>query len=160
MSDKPVTVLLIDDDDVDIRVVERAFKQHKISNPIVVANDGVEGLARLRGEEGFERVKDPVLVLLDLNMPRMGGHEFLAELRSDPRLARTVVFILTTSSDERDRAAAYDRNVAGYLVKSEAGKDLMNHLPLLEHYMLSVHFPADIETSSVSNSDREVAPFV
>ena len=67
------------------------------------------------------------------------------------------MFVLTTSNDERDRAAAYDRNVAGYLVKTEAGKDLMNHLPLLENYMLSVHFPVDVETGDSVASRHEFA---
>lgn len=143
MPNSQVTILLVDDDDVDVRVVRRAMERQRISNPIVVARDGLEGLARLRGEDGEPPLQGPILVLLDLNMPRMGGHEFLTELRADPRLARTLVFVLTTSDDDRDRAAAYDKHVAGYLVKSEAGRDLMNHVPLLERFLLSVEFPGD-----------------
>lgn len=154
MSDKPITILLIEDDDVDIRVVQRAFKQQKISNPIVVAHDGVEGLAMLRGEDGYEKIEGPLLVLLDLNMPRMGGHEFLTELRNDPPIASTIVFVLTTSNDERDRVAAYDRNVAGYLLKPEAGRELMGHLTLLENYMVSVQFPTNAQREVSSDSER------
>jgi CheY-like chemotaxis protein len=152
VSDQPINILLVDDDDVDIRVVIRALKKQKLGNPVFVAHDGAAALAHLRGEDGKPGLTGPVLVLLDLNMPRMNGHEFLSEIRSDPKLAKTIVFVLTTSNDERDRCAAYERNVAGYLVKSKAGRDLMNHIPLLEQFLLSVRFPSQ-ENPSRANGD-------
>ena len=142
MHDEPIKILLVDDDDVDVRVVLRAFKKQRIGNPVTVAHDGNEALKRLRGSDGQPAMTGPLLVLLDLNMPGMNGHEFLQEIRNDSRLAKTLVFVLTTSNDERDRCAAYEKNIAGYLVKSQAGQDLMNHIPLLEQFMLSVRFPA------------------
>jgi len=146
MSDTPITILLVEDDDVDVRVVLRAFEKERISNPVVVAHDGIEALARLRGQDGHPVISGPVLIVLDLNMPRMDGHEFLAEIRNDPKLAQLLVFVLTTSDDESDRQAAYSKNVAGYLVKSDAGRDLMKHIPLLQHFLLSVHFPSVDDT--------------
>ena len=158
MPDEPIKILLVDDDDVDIRVVQRAFKKQRIGNPVTVAHNGVAALARLRGTDGQPAMTGPLLVLLDLNMPMMGGHEFLSEIRNDPRLAKTLVFVLTTSNDERDRCAAYEKNIAGYLVKSEAGRDLMNHIPLLEHFMLSVRFPAsEDQPSNASDSEASLA---
>ena len=157
MPDQPITILLVDDDDVDVRVVLRAFEKQRISNPVVVAHDGIEALAKLRGEDGSSALSGPILVLLDLNMPRMNGHEFLTELRSDPRLSQLLVFVLTTSNDQTDRAAAYEKNVAGYLLKSKAGQDLMAHVPLLQHFMLSVNFPCDSGLAPLNDaSQREM----
>lgn len=141
MSNHPIHILLVDDDDVDVRVVKRAFQRQKINNPMTVARDGVEALEMLRGENGHTAVPQPLLILLDLKMPRMGGLQFLEHLREDPAFHRTVVFVLTTSADDSDRQAAYDQNIAGYLVKSDAGRDLVNHMPLLENFLLCVQFP-------------------
>ena len=154
MSNQPITILLVDDDDVDVRVVLRAFKKQRISNPVVVAHDGIEALARLRGDDGLPALSGPILVLLDLNMPRMNGHEFLTELRADSRLSKLLVFVLTTSNDQMDRTAAYEKNVAGYLLKSKAGQDLMAHVPLLQHFMLSVNFPCDSEATSLNTASQ------
>lgn len=144
MAEQPITLLLVDDDDVDVRIVKRSLQKQRINNPLVVARDGVEALEILRGQDGHPPLKQPLLILLDLNMPRMGGLEFLQELRADPMLSNSIVFVLTTSNDQRDRDSAYDSNVAGYLLKSKAGRDLMNHFPLLERYLLSVQFPTTI----------------
>ena len=144
MTNKPIKILLVDDDDVDVRIVKRALSRQKINNPLVVARDGLEALEALRGNDDTPPLEQPLLILLDLNMPRMGGLEFLTELRSDPKLAKSIVFVLTTSNDERDRHAAYSSNVAGYLLKSEAGRDLMNHFPLFERFLMSVQFPGEL----------------
>jgi len=111
---RPLNILLVEDDVVDVMNVRRAFQQFHIMNPLFVASDGVEALSMLRtGEVPTDRR----LVLLDLNMPRMNGIELLRELRSDPSLHATPVVVLTTSDDERDRIEAYNLYVAGYLVK-------------------------------------------
>ncbi len=141
MYQKLPTLLLVDDDEIDRRVVQTAFKRQRIANPVVVAEDGVQALEMLRGENGHTPITAPCFVLLDLNMPRMNGIEFLDAIRADAALKHTVVFMLSTSKAESDKMAAYDRHVAGYLVKSEAGRDFMNHLPLLENYLIAVHFP-------------------
>ena len=114
MSDHLLNILLVEDDDVDVMNVKRAFAKNHIANPLIVAADGLEALEKLRGGEV---PKDRRLVLLDLNMPRMNGIEFLRELRKDPELASTCVVVLTTSNDERDKVEAYNLHVAGYLVK-------------------------------------------
>jgi len=141
MYNPPPTILLVDDDDIDRRIVLAGLKQTRIANPVVVADDGVHALEILRGENGMQPLPQPCFVLLDLNMPRMNGIEFLDALRADAALKHTVVFMLSTSKADSDKMAAYDRHVAGYLVKSEAGRDFMNHLPLLQNYLVTVHFP-------------------
>ena len=137
-----VHVLLIEDDSIDAKAVERAFKRAQINNPVTRAKDGVEGLLKLRGEAGAPGIAKPYLILLDLNMPRMSGLEFLSELRRDPEHHDAVVFVLTTSKAEEDRVASYERNVAGYMVKSEVGKGFSNMTALLDRYWNVVQLPS------------------
>lgn len=139
-----VTLLLVEDDHVDAEAIQRAFRQHRIANPFVVVRDGVEALAALRGEAGAPEVPHPHVVLLDINMPRMNGIEFLEALRADPALQRTVVFVLTTSDREEDKVAAYDNHVAGYILKSRAGEDFLEVVKLLKVYWRLIEFPPDV----------------
>ncbi|MBK1659328.1 response regulator [Paracraurococcus ruber] len=141
MTGKTVTILLVEDDIVDRMAVRRAFKTLKILNPVIEVGDGVEALERLRGENGQEKVPSPCLVLLDLNMPRMDGIEFLSVLRSDPALHRMIVFVMTTSQAEEDMLEAYDHNVAGYLVKQRIGQDFLASISMLEAFWRVVEFP-------------------
>lgn len=129
--EKDVTLLLVDDDDVDVMGVERALKKLKISNPIVRARDGMEGLSKVRECTSARR---PFLVLLDLNLPRLNGLEVLAEIRKDPALSSTVVFVLTTSKAEEDKAMAYQNNIAGYIIKSQVGDGVMRAMEMLHGY--------------------------
>jgi CheY-like chemotaxis protein len=117
MEPKLLNILLVDDDDVDVMNVQRAFKRNNIINPLFIAHNGEEALELLRsdGPEGIPR--DRRLVLLDLNMPKMNGLEFLRAIRDDPELHNLTVIVLTTSDDERDKVEAYNLNVAGYIVK-------------------------------------------
>ena len=140
-SHKTVTFFLVEDDDVDVMGFERALKRQKIANPLEVARDGVEALERLRGLNGKEKLEQPYIILLDLNMPRMNGLEFLQEIRHDEELHPAIVFVITTSRDEKDRLAAYDQNVAGYIVKSEPGDSIQQALDMLDHYWRVVEFP-------------------
>jgi CheY-like chemotaxis protein len=141
MSAGEVTILVVDDDRVDIMALKRCFRALGVDNPIVTAGNGLEALALLRGEGGQPRLRQPCLVLLDLNMPRMGGLEFLAELRSDPALRRMVVFVMTTSDDEQDRARSFDRNVAGYVLKHRPGQSFQDAVGMLQQYWRIVEFP-------------------
>ncbi len=111
-------VLLVEDDEVDIMNVRRAFKKNNLKYPLYVASNGQEALALLRGTgEGQPPPIEPQIILLDINMPKMNGLEFLKELRADDKLKAISVFILTTSNEERDIVAAYNLNVAGYILK-------------------------------------------
>lgn len=139
-SYKEVTILLVDDDDVDVMGVERALKKLKILNPIVRARDGIEGLALLRDAQA---VKRPYLVLLDLNMPRMNGLEMLAELRKDSALSSAVVFVLTTSKADEDKVEAYQQHAAGYIIKSQVGDGFLRVMEMLDHYWRVVELPIE-----------------
>lgn len=118
MESKVLNILLVDDDEVDVMNVQRAFRKNNILNPLFIASNGLEALDLLRGTNGKEVIPDERrLILLDLNMPKMGGIEFLRVVRADPKLRSLTVIVLTTSDDERDKVEAYNLNVAGYLVK-------------------------------------------
>lgn len=117
MSKNDAVILLVEDDRVDIMTVQRALKKIDITNPLIVARTGVEALGMLRGD-GFPRIEPtPSLILLDLNLPKMGGIEFLRELRADPVLKTLPVIVLTSSNEPGDRAAAFEYEVNDYIVK-------------------------------------------
>ena len=136
--EKSLNILLVEDDQVDVMNVKRAFERNKIANPLFVAGDGIEGLKLLRsGKIPRERR----LILLDLNMPRMNGIEFLRELRADAELHLTPVVVLTTSDDERDKINAYDLNVAGYLLKPVTFVNFVEAMAALNKYWTLVELP-------------------
>jgi CheY-like chemotaxis protein len=128
---KPVNVLLVDDDDLDVENVRRAFRKASISSPLWVASDGEEALRMLRGAEYPSERR---LLLLDLNLPRISGIELLREIRKDPKLQSLTVVVLTTSNEERDRADAYRLNVAGYLVKPVAFGSFVEVMAAMHQY--------------------------
>jgi CheY-like chemotaxis protein len=133
-----LNILLVEDDEVDVMNVRRAFQKNHIANPLFVATNGVEALEQLRGGE---IPRDRRLVLLDLNMPQMNGIEFLRELRRDSELHFTPVVVLTTSNDERDRIEAYDLNVAGYLLKPVTFTNFCELMSTLNKYWALVELP-------------------
>jgi CheY-like chemotaxis protein len=138
MAEKQLNILLVEDDQVDVMNVKRAFEKNRIVNPLFVAGDGLEGLRMLRdGTVPDERR----LVLLDLNMPRMNGIEFLRELRRDADLQHTPVVVLTTSNDERDKIEAYNLNVAGYLLKPVTFINFVEVMAALNKYWSLVELP-------------------
>jgi CheY-like chemotaxis protein len=141
MTDSEVSILIVDDDEIDTRAVERALRQQRIVNPVYRAANGLEGLAMLRGEGGRQKVPRPYLILLDLNMPRMNGLQFLQELRGDSSLSDSIVFVLTSSRADEDKAAAYEKHIAGYLVKPDTGNGFIRAVQMLERFVLSVQFP-------------------
>ena len=138
MPERMLNILLVEDDDVDVTNVRRAFERNKILNPLFTAGDGVEALALLRSGKV---PADRRMVLLDINMPRMNGIEFLRELRADPALAPTPVVVLTTSNDDQDRIEAYNLNVAGYLLKPVTFSSFVDVMAALNKYWTLVELP-------------------
>ena len=138
MSDRVLNILLVEDDEVDVMNVKRAFERNNVSNPLFVAGNGLEGLEVLRGDE---LPKERRLVLLDLNMPKMNGIEFLQALRADPELAPTPVVVLTTSNDDQDKIDAYNLNVAGYLLKPVTFSNFCERMTTLNKYWTLVEMP-------------------
>ena len=139
---RPLNMLLVEDDELDVMNVQRAFKKNNISNPLYVASNGLEALAMLRGENGHTAVPPTRrIILLDLNMPRMGGIEFLRELRADPNLAATTVIVLTTSDEDRDKVEAYKLNVAGYILKPVTLQAFVEIMATLNKYWTVSELP-------------------
>ena len=128
-----VRLIVIDDDDVDVESVVRSLNRNGIFGEITVFRDGLEALRALQSEP-TSLPSRPLLILLDLDLPRLNGIEFLDALRSDPRLSGTVVFVLTLSDRTEDKMAAYDRQVAGYLLKSKLGENFALLPKLLRSY--------------------------
>jgi CheY-like chemotaxis protein len=143
MEDKMMNILLVEDDEVDVMNVQRAFKRNNITNPLYIASNGLEALAMLRGESQCSPVLPLVrrLVLLDLNMPRMGGLEFLQELRADDQLRSTPVVVLTTSNQDLDRIEAYNLNVAGYILKPVTFTNFAELMATLNKYWALCELP-------------------
>jgi CheY-like chemotaxis protein len=134
---REVSLLMIEDDDIDATAMKRALHKLKLLNPLYRARDGLEGIELLRAGE----IPSPYIILLDLNMPRMNGLEFLEELRSDPSLTHSVVFVLTTSKSDEDILAAYREHVAGYLCKQRMDNDFLQVIGLLNHYWRIIELP-------------------
>jgi CheY-like chemotaxis protein len=135
-----LTILLVEDDDVDAMTVQRGLIKAKIINKLVRAHDGVEALEMLRGE-GFPRLPPPYLLLVDIHMPRLDGIGLIKAVRADPALTQTVIFVLTTSDDDRDKMAAYNEHIAGYVVKTSTHDELLPLTTMLNYYLLIVKPP-------------------
>ena len=133
-----VSLIVVDDDLGEVKAVRRSFAKARIGNPILHVMDGVEAIELLNGPEAPEKF----VMLVDLNMPRMNGIELVREIRSDPKLKKAVIFMLTTSDDQRDIAAAYDLNVAGYMVKFRVGEDFKELIDTLGCYWTLIELPS------------------
>jgi len=131
------TILLVEDDAVDVMIIKRAFERWQITNPIQVAADGEEALEFLRGEGGFpdpNSVARASLILLDLNMPRMSGLELLLALKRDSDLREIPVVVLTASDEPSDVRASFARGAAGYVVKPTSFEDFSDAIGAIDHY--------------------------
>lgn len=136
-----MNVLLVDDDEITRECICRGFKRAGAEFPIIQAADGREAIEILRGQSPEKRVEQPLIVLLDLNMPRMSGFEFLSELRADLRLRDTAVFVLTTSDDETDKEYAHRLCISGFMVKSQVGPQYSKAAHLLMSYTAAISPP-------------------
>ncbi len=142
MAPNPIlTILLVEDDDVAAESVVRSLNNAGCRCPVVWAEDGGIALDALRGQDLSRPVPRPRIVLLDLNMPRVNGFEFLQQLRADPELREDVVFVLTTSDADTDRVRAYQENIAGYMVKAAVGPQFAKLVQLLASYQSAIRMP-------------------
>jgi CheY-like chemotaxis protein len=143
MQSRVINILLVEDDEVDVMNVRRAFRKGGITNPLFTAGNGLEALDMLKGQRGQNPVvpSSRRLILLDLNMPKMNGIEFLKILRADPDLKSTPVVVLTTSAEDRDRIEAYNLNVAGYLLKPVTFEPFVQTMATLNTYWTLCEMP-------------------
>jgi CheY-like chemotaxis protein len=136
-----LTILLVEDDDVAAESVARSLHKAGLPFPLVWVQDGEQALQALRGTHPACAVPRPRVTLLDLNMPRMNGFEFLQALRADGDLGDDVVFVLTTSDADTDRTRAYHAHIAGYMVKSAVGPQFARLAQLLGLYQTAIRLP-------------------
>jgi CheY-like chemotaxis protein len=141
MDEKTLNLLLVDDDEVDVMNVQRAFKKNNITNPLYIAANGLEALMLLRGQNGAPIPSQRRLILLDLNMPKMNGIEFLRELRTDGDLKHIPVIVLTTSNEDSDKVEAYNLNVAGYILKPVTFARFVEAMATLNKYWTLSEIP-------------------
>jgi CheY-like chemotaxis protein len=135
IEEKLLNILLVEDDSVDVMNVQRAFVKNNITNPLHIAFNGAEALNMLRGSNGKPKLNPaPRIILLDINMPKMNGLEFLRELRNDDDLKSVSVFVMTTSNDDQDKIEAYNLNVAGYILKPLSFEKFVNAVAVLNSY--------------------------
>lgn len=140
VSGKIISIMLVEDDEVDVMNIKRAFKKNNINNPLYLAGNGIEALEILRSC-GTDDKPMPKIILLDLNMPKMNGIEFLKELRKDEKLHQLSVFVMTTSNKDNDIIEAYNLNVAGYILKPLSMDKFMSAVAALSNYWQLCEFP-------------------
>jgi CheY-like chemotaxis protein len=139
--EQPMSILLVEDDQVDQMIVKRSFIDNKILNPLFCANNGEEALAMLKGY-GMEKLFPfPKIMLCDLNMPRLGGLDLIKEIRNDQDLKNMMIFILATSNSEHEITEAALQNVAGYIVKPVTFESFRNAIKTLNTFWTLCEFP-------------------
>jgi CheY-like chemotaxis protein len=129
-------VLMVDDDYLDAMSVQRSFRKANIHHDLIIARNGIEALKMLRGQEVDKIEPAPIVILLDLNMPKMNGIEFLKEIRGNPEFSRMHVFVMTTSSEEIDKQEALQLGIQGYIVKPLNFDDFSNQTSSMDSFNL------------------------
>ncbi len=138
-NSKPI--LLIEDDDVDVMTVNRALRDSEVTNQLVSIGDGEEAIEYLRDESATE----PSIILLDLNMPKMDGAEFLKVVKADNALRKIPVVILTTSNSDRDVIESFELGAAGYMVKSVDYEKFVETIRAIDQYWTLSKLPSNGE---------------
>ncbi|MDE4276805.1 response regulator [Phaeobacter gallaeciensis] len=142
---RTMNILLVEDNELDAMVLSRALAKVAPSANILRARDGIEALEILKTPDPALAVPRPFFILLDINMPRMNGHEFLESMRKLDGEAGNVVFMFTTSDSPKDIAMAYQNNVSGYIVKPQDTKGLRDVLGILQGFWSICEFPTASE---------------
>lgn len=136
-----ISILLVEDDEIDILNVKRAFSKNKILNPLLVAKNGADAITLLEEISNTKNGILPKVILLDINMPVINGIEFLQHIRKDERFKSLSVFVMTTSNEDSDKIEAYRLNVAGYIVKPLSFDKFMQAIKTLENYWNLTQYP-------------------
>ncbi|TAH47410.1 MAG: response regulator [Elusimicrobia bacterium] len=133
-----VEILLVEDNEGDIRLTREALKEGRIRNRLNVVSDGEQALRFLRREQEFAGMPRPDLVLLDLNLPRLDGREVLAAIKKDPDLKQIPVVVLTSSRADEDLLKAYDSHANCYISKPVGFEDFMQVIRSIENFWLTI----------------------
>jgi len=146
-------IMLVEDDTVDAMTVKRALKDLKVLNPLIRAGNGEEALVYLRDDNNVK----PCVILLDLNMPKMNGIEFLKVAKADEKLRRIPAIILTTSKDDQDRIQTFQLNVAGFIVKPVDYKKFVDAVRIINLYWTLSELPNGEQESTNANVQTDTA---
>jgi CheY-like chemotaxis protein len=150
-NSKPI--LLLEDDTVDAMTVKRALKDIKVLNPLVRTANGEEGLAYLRDEKN----EKPCVILLDLNMPKMNGIEFLKVAKGDEKLKKIPAIVMTTSKDDKDWIQSFNLNVAGYIVKPIDYQKFVEAIRIINLYWTLSELPNGTQEVTNENIETDIA---
>ena len=135
---RPIEILLVEDNPGDVRLTREALKDARVINNLQVAADGVEAMAFLKRQGGYENAIRPDLILLDLNLPKKDGREVLSEIKADPGLRQIPVVILTTSKAEEDILKTYDLHANCYITKPVDLEKFIEVISAIEDFWLSI----------------------
>lgn len=138
MKERPVEILLVEDNPGDVRLTIEALKEGKILSHLSVARDGVEALDFLNRRSAFAEAPKPDMILLDLNLPRKDGREVLMEIKKDPKLRRIPVVILTTSGADEDIRKSYDLHANCYITKPVDMDRFIEVVKAIDHFWFTV----------------------
>lgn len=136
-----VNILLVEDNDLDVEILQRGLKKLGMPNAMVRAHDGLEALQILTEDMEKHALPTPYVILLDINMPRMNGHEFLEKLRKTEGISDARVFVFTTSDSKKDIGQAYLNNANGYIVKPDSSSELRDVLQVLQRFWALCEHP-------------------
>ncbi len=150
-NSKPI--LLVEDDNVDAMTVKRALKDLRVTNPLVHSANGEEAIGYLRNDAN----EKPCVILLDLNMPKMNGIEFLKVAKSDEMLKRIPAVVLTTSKDDRDKVESFELNVAGYIVKPVDYKKFVEAIRIVNLYWTLSELPSHEQENENAKLETHIA---
>ncbi|WKK86279.1 response regulator [Marivirga arenosa] len=135
---KNIHILLVEDNEGDIILTQEALEDSKFINTVDVARNGKEAIDYLKRAEGYSKALEPDLILLDINLPIMSGHEVLLEIKNDEKLKHIPVIMLTTSSSDTDINKAYDNHANCYISKPVDIDEFMTAVAGIEHFWFSI----------------------
>jgi two-component system, chemotaxis family, response regulator Rcp1 len=138
MTERPIEILLVEDNTGDVLLTREALREGHVRNNLSVAKDGAEALAMLRRAPEYGEAPRPDLVLLDLNLPKLDGQQVLAEMKGDPDLRRIPVVVLTTSKSEEDVLRSYDLHANSYITKPVDFDQFMTVVQSIKEFWLSI----------------------
>ncbi len=142
----PIHILLVEDNEGDIVLTTEAFEEGKITNSLSVVKDGWEAIQYLEQNEGYENVKTPDLILLDINLPKINGHKVLKHIKSSKKLKQIPVVMLTTSSDDVDIKKSYDNFANCYITKPVEVDSFIHAISTIEEFWISiVQLPSQVK---------------
>ncbi len=137
MEEKPKTILLVEDNKADIRLIQEALKNSSLTYHLETVRDGVAAMAYLQQEGEYAAALRPDLIILDLNLPKKDGREVLAEIKTNPQFKRIPVIVLTTSKNEDDVHQSYDLNANCFITKSRNLSQLFTIVRRIEEFWLT-----------------------